>query len=104
MDQNKYIAFKAAEWEAFAQGDPAARQFAVESRLPDAVVLRGQDAFTPGVLFAYANNVTTTLEILGAIMEDSPELKEILGNLQYAADQFHEMAVYASGLPGKLPD
>lgn len=101
----KYVAFKTEAWEKFREElGRDADEFEQEHKLEDAVVLRGQDVFTPGALFAYSNNVVTTVEILRGVVEPSVELEEELQTLMGIADTFHALGIASAESQSKLPD
>ncbi len=68
--------------------------------VPDAVVIRRQDAFAPPALDAYANAIQCVIEVLqqdGIPTHHDSALREI-------ADYFHDQACKAWDSPRKLPD
>jgi hypothetical protein len=69
--------------------------------VPDAVVIRRQDVFAGPGLHAYASVVQTAMELLMAMADiDEADLE----NLGRVRDYFHEQAVLADEIAGKIPD
>lgn len=121
VDDQKYIVFKRDAFyqlmgelalppylhheEASAQWDCAPLAQRIKERaeqecLPDAVVIRRQDAFAPPALDAYANAIQCVIEVLqqdGIPTHHDSALRAI-------ADYFHEQACKAWDTQRKLPD
>ena len=98
---HKYIVFNREEYENDTQAQ----------EIPDAVVIRRQDAFAPPALDAYANGIQAVIETFKAIQDQmfdgEPPLTEFtdqLNSLQEKADDFHQQAELAWGTQRKLPD
>ena len=67
--------------------------------IEDAVVIRLQDTFAPGALWAYANSVATMLDVIddyGLQLDNKAELQQV-------HEYFVAMAVRADEVRRKLP-
>ena len=78
------------------------RVYSLDNELiADAVVIRLQDTFAPGALWAYANSVATMLDVIEDYgIEFSKDAKE---ELQQVHEYFVAMAVRADEVRRKLP-
>jgi len=109
MPGDKYVVFKRADFNS-AFGDTLAEKALRErldaGALDDAVVIRGQDVFAAPTFFNYSNQVITVHDIMaGTLAQPIPEeVAEELIALQKIADHFHELGLWASNTPAKLPN
>lgn len=101
---SKYVVFKREEWEREAAGH-------FPEPVPDAVVIRRQDAFAPPALDAYANSMLTVVETMVEIVKGLPEgeartrLQTQIDALNETSHYFHEQAVASWEQDDrKLPD
>lgn len=91
IKDEKYVVFK--------RSDLAGLPFPEHIQaVPDAVVMRRQDVFSPPALDAYANGIQVALTICKALFIEPPE------GLQEKADYFHQQAVAAWEADRKIPD
>lgn len=99
IDPKKYIVFRRAqfdEWMAEVLEDYEGESTLYKMELPDAVVIRQQDVFSPPALDAYANSIEVALSLA------KPD--EITARLRAIADYFHQKASEAWHMHRKLPD
>lgn len=107
MQDAKFIVFKRADWERLKleqahDGQHFCQLTEAESaQVPDAVVIRCQDAFAPPALDAYANNIMCVTE---ALAEAHPLQPNTVERLRGIADYFHQRAAEAWQVERKLPD
>lgn len=101
VKDEKYIVFKRADYDrvllTFAAGRGELAMLG-EIEVPDAVVMRRQDVFSPPALDAYANGIQVALTICKAVGVEAPE------GLQEKADYFHEQSAEAWLTERKIPD
>lgn len=94
MKNDKYVVFKRDAWDR----EKLAQMYAVGLKeVPDAVVIRLQDAFAAPALDAYANAISVALKLLDKDNENYTALRTI-------ADYFHEAAAESWQLETKVPD
>jgi len=112
----KYIVFKRADWDqmmvritqlcpggiAPAALGPLMALEANGSEVEDAVVIRRQDVFSPGMLAAYAHSIQIALKV--ASLHEFGELNEVGRRLSAIADYFHEQSELAYAESYKIPD
>lgn len=108
MRDEKYIVFKREEWEkkmnALLLEVP--QEIVADVRagaIQDATVIRCQDIFAAPALSAYADAITTTLEITDLFPREANG--QVRAALLKSADFFRDRAEEARGWPSKkLPD
>ncbi len=90
----KYIVYSIDDVNASIMGEYA-------PPIPDAVVIRLQDTFAPGALWAYANSVATMLDVINnyGIQFDKSSKDELVQVHEY----FVAMAIRADEVNHKLP-
>jgi hypothetical protein len=100
----KYVSFKAAEWDDFVRGlreDEADDILAaMPEPVPDAEVFRHQDLVAAPIFYNASSIYQSYLELARATMTDAEKeyMREVI-------DHFFEAAEKATGLPNrKLPD
>lgn len=68
------------------------------ARIEDAMVIRQQDVFAPGVLHTYASAVQSAIEVIGHMTDDrATDLEEL-------RDRFFEAAEASVAMHRKIPD
>lgn len=97
----KYITFKRADYDAIIIKDgpkmsAELKHVLLQSEVNDAVVIRRQDVFAGPALHTYAHSIA----LAASQFADGEQRKK----LQDIADYFHEQAVLADEMRGKLPD
>lgn len=101
MKDSKYMTFKRDELEKWMANNPSP---GLPSPVPDAVVIRRQDAFAPPALDAYANAIMCVIEVLSPMSAEDEALYDKLGDLQDISDYFHAQASVSWDAERKLPD
>ena len=91
MEDNKYVVFKAEDYD-----DPSGTG---PTPIDDAVVIRLQDTFAAPALYGYANSIAVAIGILNL-----HGLQMVAGDLQKTADYFVTMAEESMNRQTKLPD
>lgn len=102
MADDKYIVFKREDWEDLPNEIRNLYKSNLEEMerhaVPDAVVIRRQDAFASCALHTYANSMMISARTIGEL---APSTRD---RLQGIADYFHQQAVIADDTVSKLPD
>jgi phage tail protein X len=103
-NDSKYIVFKRIDYLKAVEQACLDAGHGVEPDilpLPDAVVIRLQDAFAASALDAYANSISVAIAILRAhkTLDAAPEIEQ----LQKIADYFHNAANISHDMAGKIP-
>ena len=98
----KYIVFKREDWDNMPQQIRGVYENHLNEMarkaVPDAVVIRRQDAFASAALHTYANSIGVAAKCIGML---SPDVSKRLMGI---ADYFHEQAIEADDTDTKLPD
>ena len=97
-DDQKYVTFKGDEYRKFLDCCPDYVMSQTPIQIPDAVVIRRQDVFSPPALDAYANSILVALSLVG----DTSDPR--LVGLKEIADYFHEQAEMAWHTDRRIPD
>ena len=97
---SKYVTFKREEFTQWMNSVASGLDFGDLREVPDAVVIRLQDVFASSALFAYANSIRTTVEILQGSGYD----RSVIDRLNEIADYFVTRAEEATKFDGKVPD
>lgn len=94
MENDKYVVFKAKEFDDWLASDMKAP---IPVALHDAIVIRRQDIFAGPGLFAYANAIQTAIDLMGQDMSALAgwELNQ-MARLEELRDFFWEQAMMAS--------
>lgn len=93
MENEKYVVFKREEWEN--------RRGHIPAEVSDAVVIRMQDMFAPSAFFAYAQSISTTIEIVEELGFPSEVFTK---RMRATADYFMQAGEEAQKLQRKIPD
>lgn len=96
----KYVVFKAEEFERFMANLKAGHSVVTPAKVEDAVVIRRQDEFAPAALEAYANCIMVAVDLAGSVNANKPNVKR----LREIADYFKEQATIAWDTNRKVPD
>lgn len=112
LRDEKFVVFKREDWDRWVlmvagedheHPESYAPHFLSENTVKDATVIRCQDIFAAPALSAYADTITTALEISDLFPREANG--QVRSALQRSADFFHERAEEARGWPHKkLPD
>lgn len=114
----KYVVFKREDWDDVmrrtqainddrTQGLPPVSPLAPlmtlnKMEIDDAVVIRRQDVFSPGMLAAYAHSIQIAIKVAG--IHEVGELNATGQRLRRIADYFHEQSELAYDESYKIPD